>query len=266
MPKSAHHTGVFPWGFLFLPMNKVLDSLSGLPTAPRASNLPSQVQSILLEGILVGTLRPGERLWVDEVAEHFGVSKIPVREALKALEVDGWVTSQPRKGTYVRELSLDELRETFEMRRLLEPYSAGQAALRRTDAQLMELERLLDESNEALKAIDVVAVTQANRRIHSVMADAAGNSLLRESIAKLEQLVQRYFVAVDWQHRRESMEQHRAIYEAIRDRNVDLAARLTVAHIDHTESLAEASLLRLPFAAKWDWGDRIKGSISAEIP
>lgn len=223
--------------------------LGALPKALPTANLPTHVQSTLREAILNGALPPGERLMVDAVAAHFGVSKIPVREALKGLEADGWVVSQPRRGTYVRPLSREELRETFEMRRLLEPYSARLAAGRRTQEQLRELEDLLGQSAQALKEGDVVRVTAVNSRFHSVMAAAAGNSMLAESIAKLELQLRRYFVAVDWQQRRESMAQHTAIYESLRDRDAEMAERLTLAHIGHTESLAKASIDQAPEAA-----------------
>jgi DNA-binding GntR family transcriptional regulator len=216
--------------------------LGSLPKALPTANLPSHVQATLQEAILNGALAPGERLMVDDVAAHFGVSKIPVREALRALEADGWVMSQPRRGTYVRPLSPEELRETFEMRCLLEPHSARLAAERRTDAQLHELKELLGQSAQALKEGDVVRVTAINSRFHSVMASAAGNSMLAESIAKLELQLRRYFVAVDWNQRRESMAQHTAIYEALRERDAAKAERLTLDHIAHTESLAKASV------------------------
>ena len=229
-------------------MNPGSASLAGLPKVTPSANLPSHVQSVLQEAILNGALAPGERLFVDEVAAHFGVSKIPIREALKALETAGWVQSQPRRGTYVRPLSREELRETFEMRRLLEPYSAALAAKRRTDAQLAQLKGLLSLSAAALKAGDVIALTDTNSRFHSTMGDAAGNKMLSESIAKLELQLRRYFVSVEWQQRRESMAQHKAIFEAIRDQDVKLAERLTLAHIDHTESLASASIDATPNA------------------
>lgn len=229
-------------------MDEETAGLAGLPKVAVSVNLPSHVQSVLQEAILSGALAPGERLLVDEVAAHFGVSKIPVREALKALETDGWVQSQPRRGTYVRPLSREELRETFEMRRLLEPYSARLAATRRSDQQLAVLKDLLVKSAAALKAGNVVELSATNSRFHSVMADAAGNRMLSDSIAKLELQLRRYFVSVDWRQRRESMAQHKAIFEAIRDRQVDQAEELTRAHIDHTESLAAESIDQTPNA------------------
>jgi DNA-binding GntR family transcriptional regulator len=218
-------------------------TLQGLPRLSPSSNLPSHVHAALQEAILSGALPPGERLFVDEVAAHFGVSKIPVREALKALEVEGWVQSRPRRGTYVRPLDRSHLQEIFEMRRVLEPYSAGLAAVRRSEAQLRELRGLLSDTAQALKVADVLAVSSLNSQFHSVMADAAGNSLMSEAIGRLELQLRRYFIAVEWQQRRESMAQHKAIFEALKDKNAKLAEKLTLEHIDHTEALAQDSIM-----------------------
>jgi DNA-binding GntR family transcriptional regulator len=213
-----------------------------LPRSLLSHNLPDHVRSLLFEAILTGVLAPGERLMVDEVAEHFGVSKIPVREALKSLQAAGWVEIRPRRGTFVTPLSEGELRQVFEMRRVLEPYSARLAAQRRTDAQLVELESLVAEGIKAIHDGDVPRTTAANSRFHTVMADAVNNQLLGDAVRNLESRLRRYFMAVDWQQRAESMTQHRAIFEAIRERNAKLAEKLTVAHIEHTEALAFRSV------------------------
>ena len=88
-------------------------NLHRLPKPDHSRNLPGHVQQMLLEAILTRVLRPGERLLIDEIAAHFGISKIPVREAVKALVANGWLESMPRRGTYVRTLSEQELREVF---------------------------------------------------------------------------------------------------------------------------------------------------------
>lgn len=217
-------------------------NLLQLPRIAPSTNLPSHVQAVLQEAILNGALPPGERLFVDEVAAHFGVSKIPIREALKALETDGWVQSQPRRGTYVRPLSLGELRENLEMRRLLAPHSARLAAKGRSEAQLLKLGNLLAEGAGALARGDAAALACTTGSFHSTMAEAAGNKMLGAALAKLDLQLRRYLVSVQWQQRRESMAQHQAIFEAIRDQEAELAARLTLAHIDRTGSLAEAAI------------------------
>jgi DNA-binding GntR family transcriptional regulator len=213
-----------------------------LPRSLLSSNLPDHVRTLLFEAILTGVLSPGERLMVDEVAAHFGVSKIPVREALKSLQAAGWVEIRPRRGTFVTPLSEGELRQVFEMRRVLEPYVAKVAAQRRTSRQLAELESLMAEGIKAIHDGDVPRTTHANSRFHSVMAEAVDNQLLGDAVTNLESRLRRYFMAVDWQERAESMTQHRAIFEAIRDQNGKLAEELTMAHIKHTEGLAFRSV------------------------
>ena len=217
-------------------------NLSRLPRMAHARNLPGHVQEVLLEAILSRVLVPGERLLIDEIADHFGISKIPVREAIKALEVAGWLDSQPRRGTYVRPLSRDELEEVFEMRRVLEPYAARKAAERRTDAQLAELKELIAIGNDAVKRKDVVGTSRVNSRFHTVIAEAVGNGILAATLTDLSARIRRYYVDLDWAKRRESFVEHRRIYEALRDRDAELAEKLTVSHIGSTERLAVAKL------------------------
>jgi DNA-binding GntR family transcriptional regulator len=223
-------------------------NLHSLPKLLPAQNLPAHVYSVLFEAILSGALAPGERLLVDEVATHFGVSKIPVREALKSLEASGWVEIRPRRGTFVKPLSAEELQQIFEMRRLLEPYSARMAALRRSEGHLAELGELIKEGSRTIRLGDVVSTTRINSRFHTVMAEAVGNKMLGDAVTELEFRLRRYFIAVDWKQRGESMAQHQAIYEAVRAKDAKLAEKLTLAHLDHTESLAVQSVAREGFA------------------
>ncbi|MGV3652931.1 MAG: GntR family transcriptional regulator [Noviherbaspirillum sp.] len=225
----------------------LISNLHALPKLMPAQNLPAHVHSVLFEAILSGTLAPGERLLVDEVAEHFGVSKIPVREALKSLEASGWVEIRPRRGTFVKPLSAEEMRQIFEMRRLLEPYCARMAALRRTDTHLAELGELVKEGSRMIQLGDVVSTNRINGRFHSVMAEAVGNEMLGNAVTELEFRLRRYFMAVDWKQRSESMAQHRAIYEAMREKDAKRAEDLTLAHLDHIESLATKAVAREGF-------------------
>jgi DNA-binding GntR family transcriptional regulator len=226
-------------------MAETLESnLHRLPKALAApQNLPGHVQSVLLEAILSRVLVPGERLLIDEIAGHFGISKIPVREAIKALEAAGWLDSQPRRGTYVRPLSGNELREVFEMRRVLEPYAARKAAECRTAAQLVELKELVAAGNDAIRRKDVVDTSRVNSRFHSVIAEAVGNAILCDSLKDLQSRIRRYFVDIEWKARAESFDEHKNIYEAIRDQDADRAERLTIAHIGHTEDLAAKTVM-----------------------
>ena len=214
-------------------------NLHRVPKAVNAQNLPGHVQQMLLEAILTRVLMPGERLLIDEIAAHFGISKIPVREAVKALVASGWLESMPRRGTYVRALSEQELQEVFEMRRMLEPYAARKAAERRTSEHLAELRELIAEGNESIRRRDTVSNSRINSRFHSVIAEAVGNRIICDSLKDLQSRIRRYFVEVDWKTRRDSLAEHKSIFEAIRDQDADRVEKLTIAHLEHTESLAE---------------------------
>ncbi|ARP81942.1 hypothetical protein CAL12_14700 [Bordetella genomosp. 8] len=208
---------------------------------PRAARLPN-VYEALFEQIVTGKLRAGERLLIDELAERFGVSKIPVREALKALEAKGWVESAPRRGTYVRRLSMGELHELFELRQIIEPEITAMAAHRRRANHLQQLLALVEEGERAVDLSDFVTSSRVNSQFHTVIAQAADNALAFSVIQELELRLCRYFFVAEWEERKESMRQHQRLYEAIRAQNADEARRLTIAHLRHTEAMATRSI------------------------
>lgn len=227
-----------------------------IPTSPSettsllpARNIPVVIQDQLRSAILRGDLEAESRLNIDEIAERFGVSKIPVREALRMLESDGWVYSRPHRGTYVRPLSQEELTEIFEMRKLMEPHSAELAAQRCTPEHVKMLRDLIKQSRTAISSRDLQAIAQLNQRLHGAIASVAGNRLLAESLEKLDLLMRRYFVPISWEARRESMLQHVAIVEAIANKDSALAKELALAHIQHTESVAYLRLTTSPSKA-----------------
>ncbi|WP_414446984.1 GntR family transcriptional regulator [Burkholderia sp. 22PA0099] len=203
---------------------------------------PEGVYDALFREIVTGKLAGGERLMIDELAERFGVSKIPVREALKALEAKGWVESAPRRGTYVRALSLSELHELFELRMIVEPETTALAAHRRRTVHLQQLAALIEESETAIKVNDFVTSSRVNLEFHSLIAQAAGNRLAYDVIRDIELRLARYFFESEWNERSETAHEHLAIYEAIRDQRADDAATITRNHLRHTEAMAARSI------------------------
>jgi DNA-binding GntR family transcriptional regulator len=207
------------------------------------SDAPQEgVYEALFREIVTGKLAGGERLMIDEIAERFGVSKIPVREALKALEAKGWVESAPRRGTYVRALSLSELHELFELRMIIEPETTALAAHRRRTVHLQQLAALIEESEAAIKVNDFVTSSRVNLEFHSVIAQAAGNQHAYDVIHDLELRLARYFFESEWNERSETAHEHLAIYEAIRDQRAEDAATITRNHLRHTEAMAARSI------------------------
>ncbi|ASC66213.1 GntR family transcriptional regulator [Achromobacter denitrificans] len=219
---------------------------SASDSAENHASRPGGVYETLFEQIVTGELRAGERLLIDDLAERFGVSKIPVREALKALEAKGWVESAPRRGTYVRGLSVAELHELFELRQIVEPEITAMAAHRRRSNHLQQLLALVEEGERAVERNDFVCCSRVNSQFHTLIAQAADNALAFSVIQELEFRLCRYFFVAEWDERKESIHQHQQLYEAIRDQNADEARRLTIAHLKHTEAMATRSIAALP--------------------
>lgn len=198
----------------------------------------SRLYQALFEDIANGRLRAGERLIIDDIAARFNVSKIPVREAIKALEGNGWLESIPRRGAYVRRVSMDELYELLELRMLLEPELAFLAAHRRRGTHLQQLASLIQEGEEAVSQDDFSTASRVNSRFHALIAQAAGNERAHAVVQDLELRLRRYFFVADAQERRDAVRQHTALYEAIRDQEAEQARELMRRHLQHTEAVA----------------------------
>jgi DNA-binding GntR family transcriptional regulator len=130
----------------------------------------------LRRSIVAGELRPGQRVGQEEIAERLGVSLAPVREALAALEQEGQLTYKPRRGYFVTELRLDDLREIYALRTLLEDRAARHAAPLLDDDALERVELAAREVVDAAAAGDVAAELAANRRFHFALLDAPGQT------------------------------------------------------------------------------------------
>ncbi|QNP73312.1 GntR family transcriptional regulator [Streptomyces roseirectus] len=150
------------------------DSAGGEPLGA----VRERVLATLRQDIIAGRLAPGDRLVERELAERFGVSRVPVREAVRALVAEGFVHFASARRAVVRRLTPDDVRELFELREALEVYAAGLAASRATPEALAELRALLDEAATATKEADAEAITDVNTRFHDRILALAGNSLL----------------------------------------------------------------------------------------
>ncbi|HEY6889313.1 MAG TPA: GntR family transcriptional regulator [Solirubrobacter sp.] len=184
------------------------------------------------ELVLAGDIAPGARLGQVELAERLGISRTPVREALRRLSAEGLVDSHPNRGFWVAELSLDAVLRRLEVRLLLEPGIARLAAERRTERHLAELERTITREE---KARNGTAAHDASRAFHFVLARATGNEehvRILDSLWLVEvgrRLLSRRATEVAWQGA--DVSEHRAIAQAVGDRRGDDAARLMEAHV-----------------------------------
>jgi DNA-binding GntR family transcriptional regulator len=133
----------------------------------------------LVADIRAGTLRPGDRLTETDLADRLGISRTPVREAIRQLESDGLVTHVPRVGAVVRRLDYAEVTELYEMRAVLEGTAARFAARAASDVELSELETV---NAEMRTAPDARTLYEANRQFHTVLLNAARNRFLVKSV------------------------------------------------------------------------------------
>lgn len=195
------------------------------------------------EAIITGHLPPGERLMEIQLAEEMGVSRTPVREAIRKLELEGLVIMIPRKGAYVASLSLKDIADVFEVRVALEGLAAGLAAERITEGELEELERTLVKVAEVSEAKDLEALIKLDTEFHDVLYKASRNDRLSQIVSNLREQIQRYrttSLAIPGRMK-EALEEHKQIVEAISERNVELAQHLAQAHIENAEnSMLEA--------------------------
>ncbi|MGW0810169.1 GntR family transcriptional regulator [Nonomuraea sp. NPDC002799] len=199
---------------------------------------PTAQQFVLAElrrAITTGRLRPGAPIRQDALAEEFQVSRVPLREALKTLQGEGLVTYEAHRGYFVETLSLDDLREVYRIRELLEEEAVRRAVGRLTDADLDRLEAVQDEVERAAAAGDVLAMATANRLFHMTLFDRAGMPRLVRLIRTLWDTTDAYrsMYYGDAGNRERVVKEHRATLDALRRRATDEAVATLNVHRDH---------------------------------
>lgn len=197
----------------------------------------------LREAIINGTLKPRERLMEIQLAEELGVSRTPIREALRKLELEGFIVMVPRKGAYVADISFKDIADVFEIRAALEALAAGLAAERITDEELEDMERLVAEKAEAISGYDMDRLIRVDTLFHDAIYKASRNQRLTNIINNLREQIQRYrttSLAYPGRMKR-SLEEHRGIVEAIQSRDPQIAQQVAREHIENAEtSIIEA--------------------------
>ena len=195
------------------------------------------VFSALREGILSGELKPGERLMEVQLAEEMGVSRTPVREAIRKLELEGLVVMIPRKGAYVAGLTLKDVADVFEIRGSLEGLAAGLASERITDEEIEELENLLKELQVAVKEGDLDTTIKKDADFHQVLFNATRNERLAQMVNNLKEHIDRFRIQsfTNPARMKSVLDEHQKIVDAIKERDADSAEKLAKDHIYKVE-------------------------------
>lgn len=204
---------------------------------------PPTTQEFVLEelrnAIVRGELPPRQPIRQDAIAQRFGVSRVPLREALKILEAEGQVVYRPHRGYSVAELALSDLLEVYRLRQLLESEAATVAAREFTEA---DLARVVDAHHDVEKAADegeVASMISANRRLHFAILEPSGMPRLLRMVRTLWDSTDAYRAVYynSGQNRTRVREEHEAIVRAVQDRD---AATLVSQLDDHRQHAVES--------------------------
>lgn len=208
------------------------------PSGPELALAVSERQSLndkvlgsLREAILSGDFKPGDRLVEGRLAERFGVSRNPVREALKALGNEGLITIRAGRGAVVTELSESEAADVVELRAALEGFSARLAARRLEPVAGEALARVLAKGEKAASLGDLEELHRLNDEFHGQLANAGSNRVLADFMRTLRAKTHWLFASVSRARAEESWREHAAILRAVLDRDEEMAALLASRHV-----------------------------------
>lgn len=191
------------------------------------------LRDILEEEILMGVLRPGDRLEEPALAERFGVSRTPIREALLHLAASGLIENRSRRGTFVARLGPRRLMEMFDVIAALEALAASQAARRATAPEIAAIRALHEDCAASVDADEPDPYYYANERFHAAIRQASGNGFLIEEADKLQKRLRPYRrTQLRAQNRiRASFAEHESILTAIEAGDAAAASATMHSHV-----------------------------------
>lgn len=193
------------------------------------------VFNTLRQAILRGELKPGERLMEIQLANKLGVSRTPIREAIRKLELEGLVLMIPRKGAEVAEITEKSLRDVLEVRRALEELSVQLACEKITKEEIRELERVAKEFQQVVKSSDITEIAEVDVRFHDIIYTATDNQKLIQLLNNLREQMYRY--RVEYLKRDgvfpQLIAEHEAIIRHIENNEKEKATEVMCRHIDN---------------------------------
>jgi len=206
------------------------------PTTPVASSSTHRIVDSIVEAIVERRLMPGTKLAEAQIGQLFDVSRTVVRQALNQLSRDRLVTLEPARGAFVAQPGVDEARQVFEARQLIEASIVRELCTRITDGQVAELRAHLADERAAVARTDVTGRTRLLADFHVVLARMLGNEVLAQLLADL--LSRSSLIALMYQssHSAEhSQQEHVDIVDALERRDARAAARLMSRHLHSVE-------------------------------
>lgn len=187
----------------------------------------------LREAILRGDLKPGERLMELQLAEKLGVSRTPIREAIRMLEQEGLAVTMPRRGAEVAKMTLKDMEDVLEIREALDELAVRIACARITDEQLKKLSEVKKQFESSTQTGDVKKIAEADVSFHDVIYEATCNPKLVTLLNNLREQVYRYRVEYIKNPKNYPVliKEHEAILQSLKDREVDRAVSAMQEHV-----------------------------------
>jgi DNA-binding GntR family transcriptional regulator len=212
--------------------------LRGERLGTRHGSLGKFVADELRRGILIGQRKPGDRLVEDRLSSELGVSRVPIREALRLLAAEGLVEVQPRRGASVAEFSAELAHDLVDVRAMLEGLNARLAARNRAPAIVAELRQVLAEGNVAAQSGNVADLVRLNGAFHDKLAEAGRNRILWDIMRTLRERTSLVFAANSANRSQQDWDEHSRILAAIIEGDEELASLLATRHVHRAAAAA----------------------------
>ena len=206
-----------------------LDRITSIKRPSLHKELIDRLRNMIIEGVLAA----GEKVPERALCEKLGVSRTPMREALKVLAADGLLTLEPNRGARVRAITLDDLEEVFPLMGALEALAGELACANISDTQLIELRKTHELMLECFHASDMSGYFRHNQRIHEIIMDAAGNSTLSSMYQSLAVRIRRarYLANMSSERWQQAVEEHEEIIVALDGRDGQLLGAILKRHL-----------------------------------
>ena len=199
--------------------------------AEQTQTLRERIVDMIRTAIVKGELKPGERISEQGLAERFGISRTPIREAIRQLDSEGFLTVIPRRGAVVTPITEKDVRDFYAIKGVIEGYAARIAAEKLTDTEIARMEALNEQLEKYTEDGKVKGMFKSHNEIHEIFVRACGNEKLYQITKNLVQQFQRFRIALSiFGGASQSVHQHRKIIDAFKNRDAAEAERLVWEH------------------------------------
>lgn len=208
--------------------------------------LREQIVDFIKDAVVTGHLKPGERVPEQQIAENFGISRTPIREAFRQLESEGFITVTPRKGAVVSPITDKDVREFYEIKSLLEGFAAKTACSKLAPKDIKKLESLNLQMEKCAEKNDVKGFFRLDNQFHDIFLSGCGNEKLCNLVNHLVQQFERFRVtSLSLPGRMEdSVKQHNEIIEAFKEGNQSLVETLVRANAERGRDVLVEEILK----------------------